>query len=59
VRECHLAKLVPALFPCAGHERAAIDWLFAPTQKSSYGEGDAKEMAAINAILIIVNSTGP
>ena len=49
----------PGIIPCTGHERAAIDWLFAPTQKSSYGEGDAKEMAAINAILIIVNSTGP
>jgi len=29
-----------------------------PTRKTSYGEGNAKEMAAINPILIIVNSTG-
>jgi hypothetical protein len=48
----------PGIIPCTGHERAAIDWLFAPTQKTSYGQGDAKEMAAINTILIIVNSTG-
>jgi hypothetical protein len=27
--------------------------------ETSYGQGDTKEMAAINTILIIVNSTAP
>jgi hypothetical protein len=56
LRECPLAKLDPAPFPALitrGH-RLAVRY---PTPKTSYGEGDAKEMAAINTILIIVNST--
>src|SRR5438874_8379446 len=55
-RECPLAKFEAGIVSCAGHEPASIGRLSAPHPEPSYGLGDTKEMAAINRILIIVNS---
>ena len=47
------------IIPCAGRERAALGRLVRSHPETSYWLGDANEMAAINTILIIVNSTAP
>src|ERR1019366_5064948 len=57
-----LARMSPrevptGVMPCAGCLRAAISRLVRYHPQTSYWQGGAKEMAAINTILIIVNRT--
>jgi hypothetical protein len=51
-----LAKLESGVLPCARRESAAVGRLSAIIRGASYWLGGANEMAAINTILIIVNS---
>jgi hypothetical protein len=46
-------------FPNAGRESAVIARLVRHHPETSYWQGDANEMAAINTILIIVNNAAP
>jgi hypothetical protein len=57
LREYPFAKLQACMFSCAGPERAAHSRLVRFHLETSYWHGPTKEMAAINTILIIVNST--
>jgi hypothetical protein len=50
-----LAKLQADVMPCADRERERLS-LAVRYPPASYWLGDVKEMAAINTILIIVNS---